>query len=288
MAASEQVSAPWRVVLVSQVLPAVLGLSAGLRAAGHEPVAIVCNRRRLAESPPAGQEFFLSLIRDSPLELDILIPSGSARMAPLLESVRPDLLLSFGFSWRLPPEALAVPRLGAVNLHPSLLPRYRGPIPVAWAIRDGEPDLGLSIHRMDEEYDTGPLLAQSSVPFDGVETWEELGPRMEQLMSETFPRAMERIAAGDPGDPQPEEGASYAPFFDDDYRWLDTSLPAADAHRQVVAWRFATTRAGDERGPLHELDGETVRVLRTSLAEAEGTRVECADGPLWIVETEPR
>jgi methionyl-tRNA formyltransferase len=177
-----------------------------------------------------------------------------------------------------------------VNSHPSLLPMYRGPFPLAWAVRNGDADLGLTFHRMDADFDTGPILAQGSVPL-GAEDWtmEDVGPRLAGLASELLPRALERIAAGDPGDPQPEEGASYAPLFDEEYACVDWSWPAADIHRQTRAWSFTFPRPGEPRGPIAELDGTQVRLLRTSLEERAdaAARVECGDGPLWILAHEP-
>jgi methionyl-tRNA formyltransferase len=98
---------------------------------------------------------------------------------------------------------------------------------------------------------------------------------------------LERLAAHDPGDPQTGE-PSYAPFFEDEYVPIDWGRPAREVHNQVRAWRFmAFPPPGGVRGPLAELVGETVRVLRTSLEPADGVRMECADAPIWIVETEP-
>ena len=94
------------------------------------------------------------------------------------------------------------------------------------------------------------------------------------------------MEAGEPGEPQDESVASYHSFFGPDYVWIDHARPVVEIYRQVKAWRFASQGPG-ERGALIELDGETVRVLRTSLEAASGRALECADGTLWIVETEP-
>jgi methionyl-tRNA formyltransferase len=278
--------AGWRVVLVSQVLPAVAGFDAALRSAGHEPVALLTTRRARADRERYPE--FQALIADSPPELDILIPSTKATIAPLLRAYEPDLLVCMGFPWLIPPDALAVPKLGAINGHPSLLPRYRGPAPVAWAIRNGDTELGFSYHRMDEHFDTGPTLAQGTVPLDGTEDgWDTLGEKIGPLALGLAPHVFERLAAGDRGDPQVGE-PSYAGFFDDDYATIDWSRPAGEVHNQVRAWRFMPMPlTGGLRGPIAELDGERVRVLRTRLEPGEGTRVECGDGPLWVLETEP-
>jgi methionyl-tRNA formyltransferase len=275
----------WKVVLVSQVLPAVLGFDGAMRAAGHDPVALLTTRRE-----PSGVDRypeFHTLMSGAPAHLDILIPRDKTRMASMIGPYEPDLLVCMGFPWLIPREVLAIPRLGAVNGHPSLLPRHRGPAPVAWAIRNGETEVGFSFHRMDEHFDTGRLLAQSSVPLDGTEdSWVTLGDKLAPMALGLIPRVLERIAAGDPGDPQEGE-PSYAGFFGDDYAHIDWGLPAREVHNQVRAWRFMPFARDGVRGPLAELDGTTIRVLRTRLEAGEGQKVECGDGPLWVIETEP-
>jgi methionyl-tRNA formyltransferase len=271
-----------RVVIVSQVPAAVHGLDALLRAHGHEPIALMCSREHAGRY---GNQFD-TVVRDAPAGLDVVVPATRARIAPLLGAIKADLLVCLGFPWKIPGDALAVPRFGAINGHPSLLPRYRGPSPVAWAIRSGDDEIGFTFHRMDEELDTGAILAQGVIPLADEHTHEELEEKYATVAGEVFPRALARVEAGDPGEPQDESVASYQSFFGDDYVWIDPAKPAIEIYRQVKAWRFASQAPGD-RGALLELDGETVRVLRTSLEPGSGRELECADGTLWIVETEP-
>jgi methionyl-tRNA formyltransferase len=203
-----------------------------------------------------------------------------------LRAYEPDLLLCAAFPWKIPPDALAVPRLGAVNGHPSLLPRYRGPSPMSWAIRNGESEVGFTFHRMDAELDTGPILAQATTVLGDEHSWEELEPKLVGLVSELLPRTLERVERGDPGDAQPEGEGEYLSFFEPDYAWIDLARTREEVYRQVRAWRFHSPTAA-ERGALVELDGEAVRVLRVSLEEDAGRRLECVDGPVWILESEP-
>ena len=270
-----------KVVLVSQVPPAVHGLTALLRGLGHEPVALLCSREHAERY---GE--FAEHVRAAPPELDIVIPARRDRIAPLLRGFEPDLVLCLGFPWKIPPDALAVPKLGVVNGHPSLLPRYRGPSPVSWAIRNGETDIGFTFHRMDAELDTGPILAQATFPLGDEHSWDELEPKIVEVVTELLPQALERVERGDPGDPQPAGAGEYHSSFEPEYAWIDWAKPAAEIYRTVQAWRFHAFTPGP-RGALTELDGETVRVLRTSLEPTEGGAMECADGTLWIVETEP-
>lgn len=271
-----------RVVLVTQVPPVAHGHTELLRSLGHEPVALLCTR----EGASHPDSMFGALVRDAPEGLDVVIPATRAGIAPLLRSYEPDVLLCTGFPWKIPADALAVPRLGAVNGHPSLLPRYRGPIPVAWAIRSGDTEIGYTFHRMDAELDTGAILAQDSIAVGAEHSWEELAPKLIECVRGLLPQAFARVEAGDPGDPQREGAGEYLSFFEPEYVWIDWSRPAAEIYRQVRAWRFGSSGNG-EKGALAELDGEPVRVLRTSLEPAAGREMATGDGKIWIVETEP-
>lgn len=268
-----------RVVLISRVLPAVVGYSALLRELGHEPVALMCSRE-LAQRYGGLED----LLVGAPAELDVVIPASRDRIAPLLRSLEPDLALCTGFPWKIPADALAVPTHGVVNGHPSLLPRYRGPSPVAWAIRNGEAAIGFTMHYMDAELDTGNLLGQVRIPLDAEQGWQDLEPKFGPAVGELFPHVMERVERGDPGDPQAEEDATYFSFFEPDYAWIDWSKPAAEIARQVRAWRFHSPSS--PHGALTELDGETVRVLAVTTEPTDGREMTCGDGTLWIVETE--
>lgn len=271
-----------RVVLVSQVPQAAHGFDGMLRALGHEPVALLCSR---AHAGRYGNRFD-ELVRDAPADLDVLVPASRDRVAPLLRAHEPDLVLCLGFPWKIPVDALEVPRHGWMNGHPSLLPHYRGPSPVSWAIRNREREIGFTFHCMDPELDTGAILAQGTIALEDEHSWEELESKLVELLGQLLPRALARVEAGDPGDAQEGPG-SYQSFFGSDYAWIDWAAPAEEIYRQVKAWRFAS-ETGGERGALAELDGETVRILRTSLEQTDGARaVQVGDGRIWIVETEP-
>jgi methionyl-tRNA formyltransferase len=269
-----------RVVLITEVAPAVEGLSALLRAQGHEPVALLCVRTDNERYPQLGE-----LLAAAPPELDVVIPATRDRIAPLLRLFEPDLALCIGFPWKIPPEALAVPRHGIVNGHPSLLPRYRGPSPVGAAIRNGETEIGFTFHYMDAELDTGNILGQGLIPLGDERSWEELTPKLATAVGDLLPAVLERVARGDPGEPQDESEASYQRPFEPEYAWIDWTRTVDEIHRQVRAWGFQPTSL-EVRGALTELDGGEVRVLRVSTKPAEGRAMTCADGTLWIVETE--
>ena len=254
----------WRIVVISMVLPLVEQLVPLLRALGHEPVAWLIARRPPGwRLPPWGE------IGDSsaPQGLSVLFAADKWAVEPLLRGLEPDLALCAGFPWKLPQAAVEVPQLGSINQHPALLPRHRGPVPLAWALREDDPTFGVTWHRMDAELDTGPILAQGAVPIEDDDcTIDEVGPKVSRLSFDLLPHALARIAAGDPGDPQPGAGASWAGHFGADYASVDWSQPTRAIHNQVRAWRL-TFGLSPVQGPIAQLDGKPVKLLRTSLTD---------------------
>jgi methionyl-tRNA formyltransferase len=275
----------WRVVLITTVPPVAHSLTTFLREAGHEPVAVLSARwtgALASDRLPMGDQ-------SAPSGLDVVLARDKWSIEPMLRAARPDLVLCWGFPWRIPLAALQVPRLGSVNCHPALLPRHRGPIPLAWAFRDGDGQFGITWHRMDAELDTGDTLAQTTVPMhDDDFSIDVVGPRIGAAAIGLLPTVLARVAAGDPGDPQPADGASWAGHFGEDYAAVDWSWPARRIHDQVRAWAF-TFGLAPVVGPVGELDGRQVRIVRTAMVDpgSDARRVETGDGPLWVIEAEP-
>ena len=215
----------------------------------------------------------------------MLFASSKHSIAPLLRAYEPDLALCTGFPWLIPAEAIAVPAHGIVNGHPSLLPRYRGPFPVAWAVRNGETEIGMSYHLMDAAFDTGNVLAQARIPLAEDDTMETLFARFPAVTPGLLATVFERLARGDLGEPQ--DGGDYQSVFEPDYWFVDLTQTAEEVHRQTRAWSFIPPIL-PLMGPLLERDGTRVRLLRTSLTEVAGAeRIECADRPLWILDQAP-
>lgn len=279
------VTKSWRIALISMVQPVVERALPVLRELGHEPVGVV-TARVVSERPP---DMMLSN-ETVPPGLDLLSAVDKWRVEPLLCALEPDLTICWGFPWKLPQAALDVARLGSINLHPGLLPRHRGPVPLAWALRDGDGRFGVTWHRMDAELDTGGILAQGSIPIedDDCEIMQ-IGPKLGAEAFRLLPRVLQRVAAGDPGEQQDDSLATWAGHFEnDEYARVDWEQSARRIHDQVRAWHL-TFGMTPVVAPVAELDGERFRVVRTSLRDPGGDarRVECGDAPLWIVESEP-
>jgi len=277
-----------RIVVICGVKPLADPLVEKLRKLGHDPVALLTPRRR-PDAPP--RPAFLDLTDASaPPGLDLLLPRDKFSVEPLVRAYEPDLVVCWGFPWKIPLAALEAPRRGSINMHPGMLPRHRGPVPLAWALRDGDKEWGTTWHYMDAELDTGNLLAQGSVPIEDDDAdIAAFGQKLTASAIGLLPRALERVLAGDPGDVQPEEGVTWAGHFeDDDYARIDWSHPARAIHNQVRAWHLTFGLSG-LRAPVAGIDGEDVVVLQTRLTDpGEGARrVECGDGPIWVVATDP-
>ena len=276
----------WRICMICTVRPIAHVLAGALREHGHEPVALVAPRPD-ADDPP---EPLRADRRERAGRPGSAVREGQVvdrAAAPCLE---PDLTVCWGFPWKLPQGALDVARLGSINQHPALLPRHRGPIPFAWALRSGDSEWGFTWHRMDAEPDTGNILSQGSIPIrDDDCDIAEFGPRLLEAAIGLLPQALDRVAAGDPGDPQPTEGATWAGHFEDDeYARVDWSNPARRIHDQVRAWHLTFGHSG-LRAPIATLDDAEVVLLQTRLTDpGDGARrVECGDGPIWVVASEP-
>jgi methionyl-tRNA formyltransferase len=158
------------------------------------------------------------------------------------------------------PAALLDPRFGALNLHPSLLPRHRGASPIPAAIVAGDRETGVTLMRMDAGLDTGPIVAVERLPLAGSETAPELEARLADLAADLLASSLAPWLDGDlPATPQPAEGATLTrPLRREDGR-LDPSLPATDLERRVRAYL-------PWPGTFLEGDGERLVVGAASVA----------------------
>lgn len=158
-------------------------------------------------------------------------------------------------------------------------------MPVHWTLLMGEREIGVTIHWMDDRFDSGPIMAQQT----GIGLVDEMDDRaadalieeLDRVTHELVPTALKKAAAGIPGTPQDEEHATYEGAIDSELSTIDWSRTAGEVHNQVRARRFGVY---DPPGPVAEVDGRQISVLRTSLTPADGLRVDCADRPLWITD----
>lgn len=269
-------------IIIASSGPAQFGfLRETLTGMGHVPAAYLKSRSLRPSEPPDSEdlESLNAMIANVPVGMDLLLPGTPGAIAAMLAGYEPDLLLVFGFNWRLPQEVLDVPRLGVLNVHPSALPKYRGPSPVPWTIRNGDEFMGLTIHRMTERIDAGPVLAQvTDIPVPYEVTNKEIWELIRDALPELLAKALDAVARGERGTPQNEDEANRAGWPPPEWQEVTWQGGRKDIHHQIRVLRFLN----GGQGPVVPFGGNTVRVLRTSLTADGGTRIECADGPLWV------
>ncbi|GAB2521048.1 methionyl-tRNA formyltransferase [Nocardiopsis aegyptia] len=253
---------------------------------GHHPVAYFYGRSLRSGGPNLddASETAASILASTPQGMDLIFPGSVDGLALALESYRVDLVIVFGFAWKLPRSVLEIPQLGVINVHVSMLPKYRGPAPLLWAIRNGDPTGGITVHRMDEDFDTGNILAQQDgIPLADDISWASYCTVAMPVVYDLIRTSLDRVVAGHAGEPQNDSEASYAGFLEDEFSIICWSDDARTIHHQVRTHRFM-------RSPSHPIAkvGDTwLHVMRTSLEPAEGLLVTCGDGkPLWITESE--
>ena len=176
----------------------------------------------------------------------------------------------------LPPPILAAPRLGCLNVHASLLPRWRGAAPIQRAILEGDGEAGVTIMQMDAGLDTGAILLKQAEPITPTTTGGALTERLAALGGELIVAALDRLAAGElHPQPQPDTGITYAKKLSRDEARLDWRLPAERLERQVRAfdpWPGAYFLVGTER----------VRVLSATVVPGTGAPGTMLDDRLAI------
>jgi methionyl-tRNA formyltransferase len=162
---------------------------------------------------------------------------NSADFVRDMRALEPDLFVAAGYMLLLKAEVLGVPRVMAANFHASLLPAYRGKHPVFWALRNGEPWCGLTIHEMSPGLDTGDIIFQVRVPTQETDSVSSLYERIMIASVPLVPRLIDAVAAGSvPRTPQPAEGASYfGATTETDFR-VSWSMETA----RIVRWVAAT------------------------------------------------
>ena len=233
------------------------------------------------------------LIAAAPRTQDFLVTTRLKRVAaPVIRALAPDLIVSATFPHRIPPEIVAIPRFGAVNLHPTPLPRGRGPNAMRLIYED-EPVLAITMHRITPEFDAGPILSQQLRPALAEPTVENLLAVWGEAALAAIEEGTQRAIAGDPGTPQDEATATYAAPFTDAESLLDLREPARTLRRRALALNFpAADRARAEIGgvtyavrAMRPVPGGPCGEPGTLLARSGSTLTVCAgDGPVEVTE----
>jgi methionyl-tRNA formyltransferase len=194
-------------------------------------------------------------------------PDAVARIA----AEAPDLIFVAAYGHILPKSILDIPRLGCVNVHASLLPKYRGAAPINWAVARGESVTGITIMRMDEGMDTGPMLYVREMPIGGDDTAETMFSKLSILGAEALREALRKLREGTLEEtPQDAALATYAPLLKKEHGRIDWSRPAGEVRnlvRGMTPWPSAFA--------VHA--GKTLKVLSSAVAGESGAAGEAGE-----------
>ena len=210
-----------------------------------------------------------------------------------LSALRPDVMVVVAYGLILPAAVLAIPRMGCVNIHASLLPRWRGAAPIQRALLAGDTATGVSLMQMDAGLDTGPVLETVTLPLQGRETSQAVHDALADLGAQHLPACLQGLEQGAlTAAPQPEAGVTYAHKLDKAEARVDWTLDAASIDRAVRAfnpWPVAFSPLDD--APVRIWSAQPLSGMRSNAAPGAivaaneaGIDVSCADGVLRILE----
>ncbi len=211
-----------------------------------------------------------------------------------LRELKPDLMVVVAYGQILPPALLDVPAHGCLNVHTSLLPKYRGAAPIQWAIADGEPETGVTIMQMDAGLDTGPILSTRRTPILPEDDSQKLHDRLAQLGAELLVETIPGYVAGEiQPQPQPTEGSTYAAKIKKEDGRTDWSLPAEKIWNRLRAftpWPGAYTFLQGEPKPQllkiwkAEVVGKFGEAGKILSVDKTGIVIGCGQNGLRILE----
>ena len=265
-----------------------------LIAAGHDICAVFTRadkpvgRKQILTAPPVKQTAEANGI---PVYQPRTLRDGSSD--ELIKSLAPDIIVVVAYGCIIPPQLLHVAKYGCINLHVSLLPKYRGSAPVQWAVLNGDTETGVSIMQMDEGLDTGDVLVCEKIAIDPEETSGELFDRVTAVGARVLCEAVPALEAGTlRPQPQQHENATLAPMLDKElaeFRLTDTAAHIHNWVRGMNPWPMAWfVTAGGKKVKVTECR------VAASNGEAPGTvlstkplTVACADGAVQLLHVVP-
>lgn len=257
-----------------------VGTLEALYEAGHEIVGVVSQ----PDKPKGrGKNLQPTPVKEAALKLGLPVYQPKRVREPefvqVLKDLNPEVIVVVAFGQLIPKEILELTPYGCINVHASLLPKYRGAAPIQWVVIDGEEESGVTIMRMDEGLDTGDMISKAVVPLDAEETGGSLFDKLSQtgakLLVETLPSLEDGTAVFEK---QPEESpTAYAGMIKKSMGNLDFDRPAAELERLIRGlnpWPSAYTR----------LDGKTLKIWKAQVREEEQGQETLEPGTVWITE----
>jgi methionyl-tRNA formyltransferase len=242
--------------------------------AGHDVLAVYA---RASKPAGRGQQERRTPVHERALSLGLPVRTPrslkSEEEAEAFKALDLDAAVVVSYGHLLPKSFLDAPVLGCINIHGSLLPRWRGAAPIHRAILAGDSETGVTIMRMDEGLDTGPMLLAERTPISAADTAQTVHDRLAALGARLIVSTLDGLVAGTIQPvPQPQQGVTYAHKLGKEEGALDWRRPAAEIERKV--------RAFDPwPGTWFEVSGERIKVLVASLALASGAPGTVTIGP---------
>ncbi len=259
---------------------------------GHEVIAAVTQ----PDKPKGrGKAVLMTPVKEKALEYDIPVyqpvKARDPEFVELLQGMDPDVIVVVAFGQILPKSILDIPKYGCVNVHASLLPKYRGAAPIQWAVIDGEEKSGVTTMLMDEGLDTGDMLEKAEIVLDEKETGGSLFDKLSTLGGELILSTLEKMENGTiTRTPQGESDTSYAKMLKKSMGEIDWTMDAVKIERLIRGlnpWPSAYT----------SLKGKTVKIWSADVVEGKGNGnpgcvtvtkdkllVECGEGFLSVTE----
>ncbi len=239
--------------------------------AGHEVVAAYCQPPRRADR---GQKERLTPVHRAAMQLGVPVRYPKTLRTPEAQkefaALQADVAIVVAYGLILPQAVLDAPRHGCLNIHASLLPRWRGAAPIHRAILAGDAETGICIMQMEAGLDTGPVLMRSATPIGANETTGDLHDRLAGMGADLIAITLGRLGEITP-EPQPEEGASYASKIDKAEARIDWTQDATQIDLQIRG-------LSPFPGAWTMLRGKRLKLLRSAVAAGQGAPGEVLEG----------
>ena len=245
------------------------------------------NRGMKLQAPPVKE---CALAHDIPVFQPIKLRDGTALAQ--IQDLAPQLIVVAAYGRILPDDILAAPPKGCINVHSSLLPKYRGAAPINWAVLNGDQETGVTIMHMAHDLDAGDIISQAATPIDPDETVVALHDRLAELGAQLLVETVAQIEAGTATrTPQDHDKATLAPMLSRELSPMDFTRTARQLHDQVrglIPWPAAVATLGDKRCKVFQTvvpEEHTHAAPGTVLAAGkEGLAVTCGEGTVLRLE----
>jgi methionyl-tRNA formyltransferase len=231
-----------------------------------------------------GMQMKFSAVKETALAVGVPVHQPekirAAESRAVIEQLAPDVIVIIAYGQIVPTGLLTIPKLGWINLHGSLLPKYRGAAPIQWAIANGETRTGLTSMRIDAGMDTGEMLLQKAADILPSETTPELAARLAELGAPLMVQTLRGIAAGTlAGRPQEHDAASYAPLLKKEDGKIDWNRPASEIYNRMRGFTPWPGSFSSFRGDVCQISGEPASKEMREAATANGGGFDAAAAP---------